>query len=395
MIPAGGSSSGGPDSVVSAANSTTAALAGSATFTGPWEDITRWVALTVSIVCNEPGVAYAEFSHDGSTTHRSVQINSTDGVPSGIHGLIRVAPYFRLRIVNGSEAQSSLSVSTIYSKFPLIAVPTSRAGQAYNNYSDVVNVRSLRDPRIDEAATLNADATVYAKFGYNTDVAAGTWEDIWSVGGTYSGWLTAASAVRIKAGGHANDAAAGSGAQSIFVEGLDENWEIASEEIATNGASESTATTTTFLRVYRAYVGSVGTYTGSNAGTITVETTGGAVVSAIPMINGIGTGQSGQSMFTIPAGYTGFVRRIAVSVTSTKPADVLFQRRSNADDVTTPFTGGARTWHNFLGFEGQSSFEFGCYPSFPAKTDLWVSGYGPSGGAAMTATIDIVLIRNS
>lgn len=148
--------------------------------------VQRWAVLTISITSSgETGVAYCDFSNDGgTTTTRTVQLNTTSGSPSGIHGLVRIEPYYRVRVINGSVAQSTLTVTTILSAQPLVAIPTSRAGQTYGNYSDVLNMREIRDPKIDEAAGLNTDILVYNKIGFNADVAASTWEDIWSVGGT-------------------------------------------------------------------------------------------------------------------------------------------------------------------------------------------------------------------
>ena len=62
-------------------------------------------------------------------------------------------------------------------------------------------------------------------------------------------WLTAADEVRIKAGGDANDTAAGSGAQEVTVWGLLADLTFAKEAIATNGATVSTKTTQKFFRV--------------------------------------------------------------------------------------------------------------------------------------------------
>ena len=74
-----------------------------------------------------------------------------------------------------------------------------------------------------------------------------------------------ATTLRVKAG-NTNDTAAGSGAQKVMLEGIDETGAIATEELTTAGTSASTASTTTFIRLYRMYVSESGTYATSAAG---------------------------------------------------------------------------------------------------------------------------------
>ncbi len=224
------------------------------------------------------------------------------------------------------------------------------------------------------------------KFGRNAAVGA-TQEDIWETGGTYTGFLTAASAVRIRAGGNAADDAAGAGARSIEVEGLDQNWNVAKETITTAGASASTATTTTFIRVYRVCVVDVGTYTGTNTGTISVETTGGALMATVEA----GLGQTQMAIYTVPAGKTAYVASLSIYVDSNKTAQVYLWQRQNADDVSAPFT-GKRIWRPFDGVSGPVDGPVAFPYVFPAKTDIWASGIGPSGGAGIAVEMHIALV---
>ncbi len=102
------------------------------------------------------------------------------------------------------------------------------------------------------------------KFGTNESVGT-TFAHIWPLGGIYN-WPSVATTVRVASGGSSNDAALGSGARTIVVDGLDENFDIATEEITLAGSSASVSTTTTFIRVHRAFVTEVGSYGGVNAG---------------------------------------------------------------------------------------------------------------------------------
>ena len=115
---------------------------------------------------------------------------------------------------------------------------------------------SSKSPGIECAEGNTAGCRVVHKFGRNPSVGAA--KEIISTLATY--WQPiAAETVRVKAGGNANDTAAGSGCREITIEGLDGSWAEASEAEATAGASASTATTTTFIRVFRAYCSSMGT----------------------------------------------------------------------------------------------------------------------------------------
>jgi len=70
----------------------------------------------------------------------------------------------------------------------------------------------------------------------------------------------AATTLRIKAGGDALDTAAGAGAREVTLQGIDELGNEVTESLATAGASASAVTTNKFIRLYRAWVSSVGRY---------------------------------------------------------------------------------------------------------------------------------------
>ena len=140
------------------------------------------------------------------------------------------------------------------------------------------------------------------KFGRNTATTGGGTQDlIWS-GGAFT-YLTTASTIRIKAGGNAADTAAGTGARAVVIHGLDENYLEITDTLTTAGASASTATTNTYLRVTRAYATIVGS-SESNVGDISIEAvTGGTTQAYVPA----GEGQTEQCFTTIPAGKTGYI----------------------------------------------------------------------------------------
>lgn len=217
------------------------------------------------------------------------------------------------------------------------------------------------------------------KFGYNPSVGTSA-EDIWDSGGTYTGWLTAASTVQIRSGGDVNDTAAGTGARKVRVYGLDENWAEASEEITLAGASASSATTTTFIRVNRMIVTETGTYGGANTGVIDVEdTTGSNLLAEIPA----GYGQTHQFQLTVPAGQTGYLRDLHIYVDSTRDATIRLWVRENDDPTVAPY-GSPRLLRILAGVSGTDEILGDGIPSFSAKTDVWIDAVMSTGSGGVS-----------
>ncbi len=105
--------------------------------------------------------------------------------------------------------------------------------------------------------------------GYNEQILT-VEEDIMAQGGTYQ-WPLQARRVRVAAGGHADDAAAGDGARLIQVAGLDDDWNEIVENIPTAGIAAGAYSTQEFLRVNSILVVHVGVEGGSNSGNVIVE----------------------------------------------------------------------------------------------------------------------------
>jgi len=137
------------------------------------------------------------------------------------------------------------------------------------------------------------DFTFVDKFGHNPDVDTGTIpEDIWDGGGVYP-WPTAAAATNIQSS-DGNDTAAGTGARTVWIQGLDTNLALIAETATLNGVG-AVALANQYYRVFRARVVTAGSG-GVNAGDITI-TQGGTTIAQIST----GNGQTLMAIYTVPA----------------------------------------------------------------------------------------------
>lgn len=106
-------------SVQSAGNSSTTALGANATFTGSFENILSYPELDINVAGSgsgaTPGTLYFEFSPDGTNVDVSVPLSIAD-INAGVVSipLRSVLPFFRVRYVNGSNAQTALRLTVIY-----------------------------------------------------------------------------------------------------------------------------------------------------------------------------------------------------------------------------------------------------------------------------------------
>lgn len=263
-----------------------------------------------------------------------------------------------------------------------LAVPA--FGQSLNSSSSPV---STSDYDVNVTRGLLPGQSIVHKFGRNDNVANATWERVDLLSDTGATYLSSASAIRIKAGGDAADAAAGAGAREVTVQGCDATGEPVTAVLATNGISASTASTETFLRVWRAWVSSAGTYGAANTAAIVIEDSGGTTDL---LTIAAGEGQTQFAGYTVPAGKRAFLRSVFVSVDAAQAADVRFFAREDADDATAPVA-AARIKLYFDGIQAPFLFK----PNAPlgpysALTDLWWEAQG--GGAAAAVSVDFELL---
>ena len=233
--------------------------------------------------------------------------------------------------------------------------------------------------------------TMVHKFGRNDAVPNGSWAFVTLLGQT-SHVLSAATTVRIKAGGDAADTAAGAGAREITVQGLREiTLAEETEVIATAGAGVSLATARLFWRVHRVWVSSVGTYGGANTADIDIENgAGGTDIIKIA----IEEGQTQDAVFSIEGGKTGYLLSIHITVDSGKKADIRMFTRNSLDDTTAPMP-AKRLKLYFDGIAGEFHYDpKGAELSLDEKTDIWFEAQGVGATAEVSVDFEILMVDN-
>lgn len=225
------------------------------------------------------------------------------------------------------------------------------------------------------------------KFGRN--VAAGTSEEQIQFGGGTLVPLT--SAVTIEAiSDDANDTVAGSNARTIRIWGVDGDFNAVTEDITLAGLSASVATTQTFLRVYKGRVLTNGTYNTKNAGNISIRVSGAGAVQATIVAD---TSVTETTHYTIAAGYTGYLVRVAIEVDSAKTARIVMHSRGNTNLTTAPFDPVAHI-HTWDGVKGGLPLDLKEPHTFAAKTDIWFTSVAGAVSTSLEADYDLILVQD-
>lgn len=225
------------------------------------------------------------------------------------------------------------------------------------------------------------------KFGNNSDIDD-TSEIVWSQGGAYT-YPTVAAQVKVSSSS-ADDAAAGTGARTIVVAGLDANYNEISETVALNGQTE-VLTTNSFIRVFRAYVATAGSG-GTAAGTIYVGT--GTVTSGVPAtvyaVIPLGENQTQMAMWTVPAGYTLYIYSGTFSAASNNVAQYVL-----GQFMVRTFGGVFRNVADITVNSNVFRYEWDIPIAVPEKSDIEARAIALSGSNFfVTASFEGIYIKN-
>jgi hypothetical protein len=221
----------------------------------------------------------------------------------------------------------------------------------------------------------------FSVFGYNPDVDQ-TEESVWPDGGVVPHPTTDSQLTIVSTSTDDDGSPAGTGARTVYIEGLDENYEIVSETVTMNGTTGVT-TTNSYMYVNQFYVVTVGTG-GANAGEITAKV-------STTLYDLIATGYNTRTTahYCVPAGYTAYL------------SEGIFT--AGQDSGTTGVTGYLKQ-HGPDGIvrvgavvainNGSVQYDFANPYVVPEKNCIGASAVGSSNNNLISAYFNILLVQD-
>ena len=222
-------------------------------------------------------------------------------------------------------------------------------------------------------------------FGYNPDIDSSE-ETVWPNGGLIP-HPSAESVLKISST-DATDTAAGTGARTVFISGVDGNYNTVSETVELNGQT-AVNTTNSYLYVNQLYVVTTGSG-GVNAGDINAGT--GTVTSGVPAVLydliAAGFNQRTTGHYCVPAGYTGYMVQglISAGQASGSTGVTAYLKQHGPDGILR--VGAVSTLNN-----GAIQYPFDPPYIIPEKNCVGASAIGASNNNIVSSFFNIVLIK--
>jgi hypothetical protein len=230
------------------------------------------------------------------------------------------------------------------------------------------------------ARGLVTGCTYEQRSGYNPSIGNGATASIWVEGGIYpyTTWDGTAQKLYIISTSTSDTG------QSIYIDGLDSNYNHITETITTNGTT-AVATVQNFLRIYKATIVSNNT---PNVGEITFRLTNGTgtVVAHI----GAGISMTKLSQYTVPAGYTGYVTYGDCTTFRSGSGNI----GSRLNMMVRPYGGTFFSAFTAEVVNGYYRNDFTIPMVLPEKTDVDVQITADGNGTQATCNWQILLIQN-
>lgn len=270
---------------------------------------------------------------------------------SSIDGTVSSIDTSTNNIESGMSSTVS-SLSTVVSSLSSINGHASTIDTNVQTLNDGFATRMYGDPLRRFPTSLETNVLYSLQYGRNPDVdATGATEDIWNGGGTYTGFPTGSAETIQVFSSSTSDTSNGTGLRSMRVVGLDENYNVQTEDFVLNGTNAVTGSKL-WRRTSRAYGLTAGSG-GVNAGTVTVRhsSTTANVFCQMP----VGLAETQVAAYTIPSGYRGLITSINIgasnAASTAQEAQVAFVMREYGATVwrTLPViiapTGSSTTRH--------------------------------------------------
>lgn len=224
-------------------------------------------------------------------------------------------------------------------------------------------------------------------FGFNGDIDSSP-ETVWPGGGLlpFPGSATQMSV----SSSSADDASGGTGARSVYISGLDADYNEVSEAVTLNGQTAVT-TANSYVHINDAYVATAGSGN-SAAGSIYIGT--GIVTAGIPAtvydIVAYDYNKRVTGSYTIPAGYTGYLAQGLFSTGQSGGSNAVTGRLMARGTNNIRLTSAIVTLNN-----GSADYSFEYPVVIPEKTTVEAQAFGASENNSCSSMFIILLVKNS
>lgn len=347
--------------LVSKVNSTITPLLATEEFVGPFENVSLYSEFTCIVDTDQEGDLFFEVSQDGRNVSISKRVKV---VEMSVHTLVITGSHLRVRFVNGSVNQSFLRIQSTYARFKGLPL-TSTSAQVISDQNDVALVRNVSSlPHDISRGLISSTMSVHKNaFGIVNDT-----EQI--INSATNPFLTTAQTLFVQSTS-ANDDLLGTGARSIRLFGLDENFDPISEVCPMDGLT-AVETVNTFIRLHFAFCTDVGTYGAGNEGEIYISDAPDLGFATMLHLSA-GHGQSESSLYTVPRSKTAFLTNVSAYVDSSKTGILKMHQRERAD-ITSGDMACKRIIFEVTGISGRFEQEYQSLLSFGEFTDIWLTG---------------------
>jgi hypothetical protein len=227
------------------------------------------------------------------------------------------------------------------------------------------------------------------QFGTNTNVGTG-FSTIWSGGSSTLYTYPSSATVLEISSASANDTAAGTGARTVLVNGLDANYNEQSEIVSLNGQT-AVNTVGSYLRFHSLdvlTVGSGGTAAGilyAGVGTVTAGVPA-TIYGQVPL----GYNTSDQAFWTVPAGYTAYLTSCTWTSANTT-ANIIVTGSLNIRPLGSVFSVQS-TCKMTAGMSFDRHFDTAV--AIAEKSDIEMRAASSTAGSAVTGEFHIIYIQN-
>jgi hypothetical protein len=224
-------------------------------------------------------------------------------------------------------------------------------------------------------------------FGYNSDVDQSI-ETVWPGGGLLA-FPSAALQMKVSSA-NANDTAAGTGARTVYISGLDSSYNETSETVTLSGQT-AVLTANSYLHINEAYVATAGSGN-SAAGNIYIGT--GVVTSGVPAtvydIIAYDYNKRVTGSYTVPAGYTAYVSQGLFSTGQSGGTNSVTGRLMTRGTNDIRLTAAIVTLNN-----GAADYVFEYPLVVPEKTTIEAQAFGASENNSCSSMFIILLVKNA